>query len=99
MRVVSVGDNFRRVDIGVVGAVEIELEGHSSREVELRVQRAGAVTGLNGRRSAELPDIRGTGEWAVKAFLDAVAFILDLWEGEVHFGHHTRHVKAFSVYL
>jgi hypothetical protein len=78
LRIVAVGQDLGGVDVLVVGAVEIELEHDAGRQVELRVEGAGAVAGLDGRGREELVDVAGAGGGSVEALLDAVAFRLDL---------------------
>lgn len=98
MRVVAHGNQLRRVYFLVEGAVGVDVDGDSRRKVELRVESASAVAGLDRRRSAELPDIGGAGSRAVKALLDAVAFVLDEREGEVDFGDNARHIESLDIW-
>lgn len=98
LRVVVVLRDLRGVDVLVVPIVEIVLDRHISWQVELRVERAGAVTTLDRRRGRELVDVGGTGVGPVEAGLDAVALVLDLREGEVDLRDHAGHVETLGVW-
>jgi hypothetical protein len=97
LRVVIIGEKLGCIDILVEGAVEIDFDSDIRRKVELRVEGASAVAALDALGSRKLPYVRSTGGWAVKALLDAVAFILDQRESQVDFSHNTRHVKALDI--
>lgn len=68
-------------------------------EVELAVEGAGAVAGLHASGGRELIDPGGTGAGAVEAGLDTVAFIINLWEGQIDFGDDTGDVEALDVWV
>ena len=97
LRIVAHHDDLGSVDVHVVDIIEIILNGDGRWKVELRVERAGAVTGLNAGWSGELVDVGSAGGWAVQALLDAVAFVLDSGERQVNFGHHAGDVKASGI--
>lgn len=77
MGVVAHHDDLWGIDVLVVCAVQVILDGDIGRKVELRVQSAGAVAGLHAGGGGELPHIRSAGRGAVETLLDAVAFVLD----------------------
>jgi len=85
------------VDVLVQVVVEVDVDGHAGRQVELAVQRAGAVAGLDGVGRRELVHPAGAGGRVVQARLDAVALVLDLREGQVDLGHDAGYVKATDV--
>ena len=97
LRIIAHHDDLGGVDVHVVAVVEIILHGDSRWKVELRVERAGTVTGLNAGWSRELVDVGGAGGWAVQALLDAVAFVFNSGERQVDFGHHAGDVKASGI--
>ena len=67
LRVVSQRLDFNSIDVFVSGAGEVEGQRNVSWEVELTVQRAGAVAGLNGSWGAELVHPRCTCCGAIEA--------------------------------
>jgi hypothetical protein len=95
--VVPVGRDLRAVDVLVILAGKIEREGDVRGEIELRVERAGAVAGLHACRSRELVDIRRAGGGAVEALLNAVALVLDHREGEINFSDNACDVEALGI--
>jgi hypothetical protein len=97
LRVVAVGHDLSGVDVLVGAVVEVEGEGDVGRQVELRVERAGAVAGLDRGGGRELVDVGGTGGGSVQALLDAVALVLDLREGQVDFGDDAGDIEAARV--
>jgi len=100
LRVVAHLDELRGVDVLVVdGIVGVDLNGDLGWEVELAVEGASAVARLDGGRGAELVHPGGAGAGAVKAGLDAVALVLDLWKGQVDFGDDTGDVEAFDIWV
>ncbi len=99
LRIIAHHDDFGGVDVHVVGIIEIILNGDSGRKVELRVERAGTVAGLDAGWSGELVHVGGAGGRAVQALLDAVAFVLDCGELQVNFGHHAGNVETFGVWF
>lgn len=99
LRIIAIHDDCGGVDVHVVGTIEIVLNGDSGRKVELSVEGAGTVAGLDAGRSGELVHVGGAGGRAVQALLDAGAFVLDLWELQVHFGHHAGNVETFGVWF
>ena len=98
MRVIAQSFDLRSIDVLVLVTVEIDLDGDCRREIELAVESAGAVSGLHGGKGAELVDPSGAGGGAVETGLDAVAFVLDLGEGEVDFGDDAGDVEALDVW-
>ena len=97
LRFVPVSDDLRGVDVGVVRAIKVVLHRDIGRQVELAVERAGAMPARDGGRCRELVHVRGAGTGAAKAGLDAVAGGADLWEGQVDFGHDARDIETPDV--
>jgi len=97
LRVVAIGQDLLSVDIDVVTAVEIKLQSHAGRQVELRVQRAGTMARLDGGRSAELVDVAGAGRGSSQATLDAIAFILDGRKGKVDLSDDASDIEALGI--
>jgi len=95
--IVPVREDLRPVDVDVVAVVEVKLKRNVGGQVELGVERAGAMAGLDRVDGRELVDVGGAGAGAVQALLDAVAFVLHLGEGQVDFRHDTGDVKAPGV--
>lgn len=97
VRVVSVSGDLRRIDVLVIGVVQVKLNGDGSRKVEVGIQRAGPMPGFDALSGGELPDVAGAGRDAIETFLDAVALALHLGEGQVDFCDDARDVEAFRV--
>jgi len=85
------------VDRSIGAVVDVVGNGDRRWQIELRVQSAGAVAELNGRRGREFVDVVRAGGGAVQALLNAVAFTLDLREGQVDLSDDTCHVEATGV--
>ena len=94
--IAHLGD-FSRIDVFVVRVGQINLDGDLAWQVELRVERAGAVAGLDRCRRAEFVDPGRAGSGPVKTSLDAVARVRDLGEGEIDFSDDAGDVEAFDV--
>ena len=97
LRVVAVLGDLSSVDVLVVPIVEVKLHCDASREVELRVESASAVAGLNTGWGGELVDVGGTSGGTVQALLDAVAFGLDLGEGQIDFCDNAGDIEPLGV--
>lgn len=97
MGVVAVGVNLSSIDIGVVAAREIHLQCHLPGKIEIGVERARTVAGLNGLGRGEFVDVVGTGPEPVQALLDAIAFSPDLREGQVDFSYDSRDIKPAGI--
>ena len=95
--IVSQLRDLGRVDVLVQGAVQVVVDGDAGREVELRIERAGAVPGLHGRGAGEFVHVGGTGAWAVEALLDAVTGRPHGGKSQIHFGDDAGHVEAGGV--
>ncbi len=95
--VIAHSSDLLGIDVDILVAIEIDLDIDVGRKVELAVEGAGAVAGLNGGRGGKLVHPRGAGGGAVEAGLDAVALGADLREGQVHLGHDAGDVKAADV--
>lgn len=98
LRVIAQVPDLLGVDVLVELAVEVDLDGDAGGQVELRVERAGAVAGSDGRGRRELVHPRRAGAGPVEALLDAVAGALDLGEGQVDLGDDAGHVEAGDVW-
>jgi len=95
--VISHGRDLLRIDVLVQAVVEINLNRDIARQVKLRVQGASPVAQLDGGCSAELVDPGSAGCGTIETGLDAVAFVLDLREGQVDFGNDASDVEALDV--
>jgi len=85
------------LDVGIVRAIDSNLDSYGGRKVELGVQVASAVTRLDGLGGGELVDVVGAGCGRVEAGLNAFAFGLDVRVGQVDFGDDASHVEATSI--
>jgi hypothetical protein len=97
LRIVAELHYLGRIDVDIIAAGKVELNGNIGWKVELRIQSAGSVAGLDRCRGGELVDVRRTGGRAVETLLDTVAFVFDQGEGEVNFGDHASHIEAAGV--
>lgn len=97
MGIVAVGNDLLGVDVHIVAAFQIELQRHLRGKVEIGVERTRTVTRLHGLRRREFIDVVRTFTRPVQAFLDTVAFIPDLWEGQVDFRHDPRNIKPAGI--
>ena len=97
LRVVAHLEELGSVDVLVEGRVDVDVDRNISGQVELAVERAGAVTALDRSWSAELPDVGGAGRGPVETLLNAVALVLDEREGEIDLRNDTGHVEALNV--
>ena len=98
LRVIAQQDDLCGVNVLVERTGEVEVEDNVRGEVELRIERAGAVAGQDGGWGGELVDIGRAGGGAVKALLDAVADVLDNGEGQVNFGDNAGDVESTGVW-
>lgn len=98
LRIVPIGDDFGGIDVLVQAAVGVDLDGDRGWQVELRVERAGAVARLHAGGRRELIHVRGARVGSVEALLDTVALILHDGEGEVNFGDYACDVEALGVW-
>jgi len=64
------------------------------REIEIRVQ---STTPMIARIGREFPHVVRTVVCTIEAFLDAVAFVLDMWELEYDFCGHACDVEAGDI--
>jgi len=85
------------VDGGINACIDVVGDGDGGRQIELRVQSASAVALLDGLWGRELVHVSRASAGTVQALLDAVAFVLDLGEGQVDLSHDTGHIEATSV--
>lgn len=99
LRIIAISQNGRRIDIHIVGAVEIEFRCHTRWQIEVGIQRASTVSALDRVRGREFVHVVGAAGGPVQAFLDAVAFVLHLGEGEVDFCHDACDVETARVWL
>ncbi len=88
------GVNIRIIRI----RAQINLDVYSTGEIEIAVQRAGAMTRGNGGNSGEFVDPGCAGCGTGEASLDAVAFAGDLRVLEVDFGGYPSDVETADVY-
>jgi len=95
--VVAIGHDLGTIDVDVEVAGEIVVDCDVGGEVELRVQCASTVAGLDGSRGGKFVDVCSARGRAVQALLDAVAFVLDRGEGQINFRHDAGHVEAPGV--
>jgi hypothetical protein len=97
LRVISHRRDLLRIDVLVQAIAEVNLNRDIARQVKLRIQGASPVARLDGCWSAELVDPGSAGRGAIETGLDAVAFVLDLREGQVDFGDDASDIEAFDV--
>jgi len=97
LRIVAEHRDLGRIDVDIFAASQVDLDGDIGWKVELRIQSASSVAGLDRCRGGELVDVRGTGGRAVETLLDAVAYAFDQGEGEVDFGDHASYIEALGV--
>ena len=56
------------------------------------------MTSLDGSRSAELPNVCSASSGPIEALLDAVAFVLNEWEGQDDISDDTSDIETLDVY-
>ena len=87
----------KRLKVCVIAAVDGEFDRHIGGKVEIRVECACAMSVHDAFGCRELVDIVVASPVSVNACFDAVAFILDLREGEVDFGGDTGNIEASDI--
>ena len=98
MRIVACCDDLWCIYVHVVATGQVELNIYGRREIEVRVEGAGAMTLCDTLGGGEFPHIVCAGLGAFETLLDAIAFVLDFGVGEVDFRYDTCDVEASDVY-
>jgi len=94
MGIVTLIGDLVCIDVHILVTVQVDFNSYVRREIEVRVEGAGAMTLFDTVGGGEFPYIVCAGFGAFETLSDAIAFVLHLREGEVDFRHDACDVEA-----